>query len=122
MKGYVDEYLQPKLKVKAKGLRKTIEIEAVIDTGFDAELCLPLSIAVQLGLELTGGQYFELADGTVRHELLFAGEVILEAEAIPVEISVTEAVDALIGVGLLRNKILKIDFPARVVSIADERA
>lgn len=117
MNGYVDEYFQPKLKIKAKGLRKTIEMEAVIDTGFDAELCLPVSIAIQLGLELTGGQYFELADGSIKHELVFAGEVIFEAKEIPVEISVTNADDALIGIGLLKNKKLIINFPTRVVSI-----
>jgi hypothetical protein len=89
MKGYIDKYYQPKIRLKAKGLRRTIELDAVIDTGFDGELCLPLPIAIQLELELGGNQYAEFADGTVKHELIFAGKVILEDKEIPVDISLT---------------------------------
>lgn len=119
MKGYIDKYFQPKIKLQAKGLRRIIDLDAVIDTGFDGELCLPISIAIQLGLELTGGQYFELADGTITHELIFAGLVILETKEIPIEISLTAADEALLGVGLLKDKRLEINFPAQIVSIED---
>ena len=119
MKGYIDKYYQPKIKLKAKGLRRTIELEAVIDTGFDGELCLPLPIAIQLGLELGGNQYVEFADGTVKHELIFAGVVILEDTEMPIDISLTNSDEALIGVGLLKNKKLEINFPEGIVWIND---
>jgi clan AA aspartic protease len=119
MKGYIDKYYQPKIKLKAKGFRRTIELDAVIDTGFDGELCLPLPIDIQLGLELRGNQYVELADGTVKYELIFAGIVILEDKEIPVDISLTNSAEGLLGIGLLMNKKLTINFPEKVVEIED---
>lgn len=119
MKGYIDKYNQPKIRLKARGLRRTIELDAVIDTGFDGELCLPLPIAIQLGLEVGGNQYVELADGTVKQELIFAGMVILEDEDIPVDISLTNSAEGLLGIGLLRNIKLTINFAEKVVSIED---
>lgn len=119
MKGYIDKYNQPKMRLKAKGLRKTIELDAVIDTGFDGELCLPLPIAIQLGLELGGNQYVELADGSVKQELIFAGMVILESKEIPVDISLTNSAEGLLGIGLLMNKKLIINFPEKMISIED---
>lgn len=52
--GYVDELNRPRLTINVIGDRAEAKLDALIDTGFDGSLCLPLSIAVQLGLELTG--------------------------------------------------------------------
>jgi len=46
-------------------------LRAVVDTGFDGAVCLPVSIAVNLGLELVGREFVEYADGRVVRELLF---------------------------------------------------
>jgi len=120
MCGYVDEYLQPKVKLLVRGLRQESEVEAVVDTGFNGDLCLPISLAIQLGLELWGDQYVELADGSIKHEFLFRGEAILEQSVIPVEISLTESEDALLGVGLLKDQKLEIGFATGTVNIGPE--
>jgi len=119
MKGIIDELLQPKCKITIKGFRKSISVDTFIDIGFSGDLCLPIPIAIQLGLELRGDDYFELADGSMKHELLFKGEAIWDNKAIPVEISLTESSDALLGVRLLKDKKITIDFPTKVVSIED---
>ena len=117
MKGIVNEFLQPRWKITVKGLQKSIQIDALIDTGFDGDLCLPIPIAIQLGLELKGDEYFELADGSMKHELLFKGEAVWNDKGIPVEIALTESNDALIGVRLLKGKKLTIDFQGKFVII-----
>ena len=45
-----------------------IAVDAVIDTGFDGYLCLPVQLAIQLGLELSGSIKVELADGSIKRE------------------------------------------------------
>lgn len=96
MRGFVDDDLQPKIKIKVKGLRRSIEIEGVVDTGFSGDLCLPIPIATQLGLELSGKELVELADGSIKKELLFEGTVIWRNKKISAEISLTDFKDALI--------------------------
>jgi len=119
MKGYIDKALQPKCSIIVKGLRKAIKFDAVVDTGFNGYLCIPISIAIQLGLELRGHEYIELADGSIKHDLTYLGEAIWENANIPIEISLTESNDALLGARLLEDKKLTIDYPEKLVFIED---
>lgn len=120
IKGYLDQYGQPKIKLITKGLQKQIAIEAVIDTGFNGELCLPTEIAVLLGLELAGREMVELADGSMQTELFFIGKVILEKDEFPVQISLSESDDALLGTGLLKEQKLEIGFASGTVRLEPE--
>ncbi|MEA3346342.1 MAG: clan AA aspartic protease [Chloroflexota bacterium] len=117
MRGYVDEYGQPRAEISATGVRESITVDAIIDTGFNGELCLPTQIAVQLGLELSATQMAELADGTMQRELIFIGRGVFDGRERRIEISLTGGQDALLGTGLLENKALEIDFPKRTVEI-----
>ena len=55
--------------------KETVSMEGILDTGFDGFLCLPIAIAVSLGLELTKVVRTELANGTiVEDELVFSGK------------------------------------------------
>jgi len=119
MEGYLDEALQPKCKIIVKGLRKAVQIEAVIDTGFSGFLCIPVSIATQIGLELFGQESVILADGSKKRQLTFLGTALFESKEIPVVLSLTDADEALLGVGLLKSRKLEINFPAKVVSIEE---
>lgn len=58
MTGYVDKYLQPKIKIQVNGLLKGLQLDAIIDTGFNGDLCLPIGVAIQVGLILCGNQDF----------------------------------------------------------------
>jgi len=44
--------MTPTANLDVSGSRGSIRITAIIDTGFDGYVCLPTSVAVQLGLEL----------------------------------------------------------------------
>ena len=117
IEGYIDRDLQARLTVRVEGTRKSVEIDAIIDTGFDGSLCLPIPVAIQLGLELSGSQVVELADGSLREELLFMGKAALgdRDEGKTVDISLTESEDALLGVDMLKEYKLNIDFRSKRV-------
>jgi predicted aspartyl protease len=73
VKAYFDQAGHPRLKVPVVGSRAGIVVDALVDTGFDGDICLPTQLAIQLGLELRDMVWVELADGTLRDELVFAG-------------------------------------------------
>lgn len=65
----------PVIELKIRGSRQELTVEGILDTGFNGFLCLPISLAVPLGLELIDVITSELADGTiVEDELVFAGQ------------------------------------------------
>ena len=120
MKGYVDEYPQPKVSIVVKGLRHTVRVKAVVDTAFNGDLCLPIALGIQIGLELRGNQEFELADGTIKRELTFIGHAVIENEERAVDISLTNSEEALMGCGLLKGQKSEIGFSSGTLTIAPE--
>ena len=117
IEGCIDRLEQPLIPVSVIGIRGEAVLDAVVDTGFNGEVCLPVPVAIQLGLELWGSEEFELADGTRREELVFRGEVRFGGENYEVAIILTNADQALIGMGLLKSKnALHIDFRKRTIT------
>jgi clan AA aspartic protease len=117
MTGYVDEYGQPKIELVVRGLQQEQSIETVVDTGFNGDLCLPIPVAVQLGLPLVAYQFIELADGSVHRDLIFSGTAIFDKKEVAAEISVTDSEEALLGTGLLKDRKLEIGFESRSLTI-----
>lgn len=118
IRGHLDDYHQPRVAITVRGARRDITLEAVIDTGFDGQLCLPVPLAIELGLELYGAQQTELADGSIKSGLVFLGRAgFVGRSSQEVEILLTESDDALLGVGFLMAWRLEIDFPQRIVHL-----
>lgn len=117
MKGAIDNYGQPKIQLAISGMRTEIKTLVVIDTGFNGYICVPVELAIQLGLELYGREEIQLADGSIKNELIFKGSVMLGDEQRPVEIILTNSQQALLGTRLLEDKRLTIDFLSKVVEI-----
>ena len=115
MEGYVDEYGQGRVRVGVMGRKMEITVDAVIDTGFDEYLCLPVQTAIQLGLELSDTMEVELADGTIKKEMVFSGVTKFGEETRDVEITLTESKDALIGTRMFSY--LEIDFEGKKVRL-----
>ena len=117
LRGSIDEYGHCWVPVTIVGLRQEISVEAILDTGFDGWVCLPMRLAVQLGLELCGFQTVELADGTQKEELVFSSEVIFGNKRDEVDITLTSGGDTLVGLGLLANSVVSIDLVGRTMEI-----
>ena len=111
MKGFIDEKGTPYMQVLVKGRRDEIKVLCIVDTGFTGALCLPISIAVNLGLELWGEVSVRLGDGYVSEgEMIFNGFVLWDGQLKEIDIQVTKLREALIGTELLKGYTLKADF------------
>ncbi|HID27118.1 MAG TPA: clan AA aspartic protease [Methanosarcinales archaeon] len=120
MRGYVDENDQSILRIKVIGNYADINVDAIVDTGFDGYISLPIHIAVYLGLELYGDIQVELADGSVHQELVFAGKVVFNNETRDVLIILSRSNDTLIGTKLLKNRIVTINYVNNTITVSDE--
>jgi clan AA aspartic protease len=109
--------MTPTTLVEVIGSRGKAAFDAIIDTGFSGDVCLPVAVAIGLGLELVGQTSIELADGTLKSDLVFEGKVRFLGEQIDVDVYLTNRDEALIGTGLLESCRLTIDFDKNKVKI-----
>lgn len=75
MTGFFDQSGHPKTQNRVIGKRGDVTITPTIDTGFDGQLCLPVEIAIQLGLKLVSRVSVELANGSRQKTLVFSGTI-----------------------------------------------
>jgi predicted aspartyl protease len=107
----------PTIELEVIGARQAVQLTAIADTGFDGDVCLTTGIAVSLGLELVERQLVELADGTQKDELVFAGEIRMLGQRHAVKIFLTNSDDTLVGTRLLGRYALSIEFPSGQVKV-----
>ena len=104
IKGKISDNGSPLIEIRVIGSRADITVEGVLDTGFDGYLCLPVTTAVSLGLELIKLENAELADGTIlEDEPVFSGRMEWDSDVIDVNIVLTKSADTLLGTDLLRG-------------------
>jgi clan AA aspartic protease len=87
---------------------KKVAFDAVIDTGFNGDLILPIDMMMDLSLELKGYQKAVLGDGTVSQFQVCSAVVIWDGTKKRVEVNMARS-GALIGNGLLEGYKLEID-------------
>ena len=107
----------PTTTIEVFGTRSSVRIEAVIDTGFQGDLCLPAVVAESLGLVLNEMTIITLANGEESLSFGFAGEVELLGRRRPASIFVFHRDRALIGTELLADCQMVIDFPNKKVNL-----
>ena len=116
--GQINQAGSPILKIRIYGNKAEVTIDGILDTGFDGFICLPIAVAVPLGLELIDVTDSELADGTiVQDELVFMGKVLWDDEVVDVDILLTRSADTLIGTAMLMNSDVRLNFRIGEVSI-----
>ncbi len=118
IEGWIDPVEGPRIRLQVSGRRDRVAVDALLDTGFDGDLCLPIAVAVPLGLELRYVAQSELADGSVvEDELVFAGDVDWDGEEVPAEIILTRSRNALVGTGLLQGCEVRLNFLTGQIAI-----
>jgi len=115
IEGRIDDLLCPRLKVRVAGLRGVIGLDAIVDTGFNGDLCMPVTLAVQLGLILEYVHEVELADGSRKRVPVYSCDVELNGLKRRAEVILTDGTDALIGVNMLKTSRITINYIARKV-------
>lgn len=118
MKTSFDERGHPKIKLAVGGRRQKRLLTALLDTGFDGYLSLPISAAIQLGLELINVERVQYADGRISSELVFAVYVDMDGENRLVSATLTNSVEALAGTALFHDKKVTFDFPGKKITVS----
>lgn len=117
METFFDLNKHPKIKLIVVGARKSSLLEAILDTGFDGYLSLPINIAVTLGIELTAIIPVEYADGRRSQELVFSVRVDFDGKEEIVPATLTAGAEALVGTALLANYELRVNFPRKKITL-----
>ena len=119
MNGHVDSGGRALIEVQARPESDSdpTEIQAWIDTGFTGELVLPQSLISQLGLPNSGTVEAILADGTQVALRTFSCGIRWFGEERNLEVVANEGDYPLLGVGLLRDRDLQINYRSGTVTI-----
>lgn len=115
-KGSVNENLEPCILVK---FGNDIEVEFVVDTGFNGSLCIPRSLMKTLNLkkdleeEVFGvGLHRQLLDISFAKLFWFNEQIIVNA-------LINDGNDRLLGSQLLDGKILNVNYQTKIITIND---
>ena len=118
IKGEISDSGSPIIKTKIIGSRVEIVTDGILDTGFTGHLCLPITTAVSLGLELIGLEKVELADGTIlEDEPVFSGRMEWNGGIIDVDSVLTKSADTLLGTALLREMDVRLNYSTNEIVI-----
>lgn len=117
--GHIDERNQLWVSITVGGLHSKQMIDALIDTGFNGELLLPLQVAIPLGLQLAGAAPYRLADGSISQQMLFSASIDWGTTRRTATVNVVNSDTPLIGGGLLHGYILLVDFDKKQLTIKE---
>jgi clan AA aspartic protease len=92
-------------------------VDAVVDTGFNGDLILPIEMVLELELIPQGYQKATLGDGTISQFRVYTGTVIWDGLRKVVEVNAATS-GVLIGMGLLEGYKLEVNTtPNGIVTI-----
>jgi clan AA aspartic protease len=93
----------PRTKLTIVGTEE-IEVEAIVDTGFNGYLTLPEHIAERIGLQFTNAiSSATVADGSTSPSLVYSGKIIYDNSRVNVLIDVQPQCNILMGTALLEE-------------------
>lgn len=121
--GHFDKKHNPCIRIQVAGdTGRSIEIEAVIDTGFSGFLLVPVYLALPLGLAYVATSKVNLADGSDRPMLLGMAEVTFqETKKMGLVHLPGPSTDALVGLDFLRQFGLALYVSSSLVGLVDEQ-
>ncbi len=117
MEAYFDRTNHPKVKIIVGGRKQKRLLIALLDTGFDGHLSIPINIAIQLGLELVNVERVQYADGRISSELVFAVNVEIDGKNQLIQATLTNSIEALAGTALFSKNKVTFDFLRRKIII-----
>lgn len=85
-----------------------IAVDAVVDTGFNGDLILPIELVLELELIPQGYQKATLGDGTISQFRVYTGTVVWDGSRKAVEVNAATS-GVLIGMGLLDGYKLEVN-------------
>ena len=113
IEGYVSDDRVPYISVNLGNS----EHLAVVDSGFNGDLDLPITLQASLSTRPTGEITSTLAGGISIRQELFQLELLFDGEVETVYVTFSKADELLLGTRLLRHHRLEIDFPRRALRL-----
>ena len=108
MQGHVNQQCEAVISVAVRGGSQLKSVDAVIDTGFNGFLSLPISIIVELGLIWNYRDRATLGDGSETLFDVYAAEVIWDGQYQQIEVNAAET-EPLLGMRMLKGYRLQVD-------------
>jgi predicted aspartyl protease len=109
------------IKIRVAGVNSKREYAAVIDTGFNAFVAMPIGAMIDLGLRSEGAARVTLGDGTTIDNLVARGSVTVGSRTETCDILLDEnSTDVLVGLSLLRAFKLALIITETLVLLYDE--
>lgn len=121
IRGHVSPGLEPVIDLGLVQGDTITVIPAIIDTGFSGMLCLAERHVAHLNLLFTFAEQYELANGEIVAQKVFAGRIVWDGREQEVEVILTASQDTLVGAALLQAYTLTIDYPHHAVRLAKRR-
>ena len=114
--GYFNERNEPVIKLDLGGL----DIEVLVDTGFDGSLIVPTKLAEGLDLKFEGPEEFLSVTGEIVSAFAHSMEIDWLGKRIRIPVATSPEVnEALLGGRLLKDSRLTIDYGHRSVTITE---
>ena len=113
-KGNIDEKLQPILTVELKNGAK---LDCLLDTGFQGTLVVPQDFAEENSLIITGSETFLAAENNSIEFMTAVAEIKWLGDIFSLPVLVSQSTEALIGVEMLIDSVLEIDYKNLTVKI-----
>ena len=118
LRGIINANLEPVVEsIFLVGEEGNIPLNAILDTGFNGMLCVPRELQSRCALDSLGLETFELADGSLVEGELYVGQISLNGSLFFVELTLTDAEQALLGMQLLLDKVAVFDLKAMTVEV-----
>ncbi|MCL4338497.1 hypothetical protein M1271_02315 [Patescibacteria group bacterium] len=115
----------PKVVLKVYGTnKKEKEIIALVDTGHNGSLSLPVLVLIEIGATLSSIEPIQLADNSIVIGYNFSVNVILDGKKKKVEATLIpdpEETEAIAGLQLFTPYIAFIDFKNKIIDIKTEK-
>jgi predicted aspartyl protease len=119
IKGIIDEQNRLWVKIKVAGYHGGRDIFFRIDTAFDGELSIPVSLAVPLGLPLVGESEYSIGGGGISRPFKFIVSIQWGSQNRLATADVDQTKAPLLGMGLLNGYILLADFKNKTLIIKE---
>lgn len=126
IQGHVSPGVEPVIEIGLVQGDTVTVIPAVIDTGFSGIVCLAERYLahVELTFQFQERQFqerYELANGEIVRQPVFAGRIVWDGRKQAVEVITTASQDTLIGAALLQPYTLTIVYPNQQVRLTKNR-
>lgn len=108
MQGRVNQRCEAVISVAVRGGNKLKSVDAVIDTGFNGFLSLPIAVIMELALPWNYRDRATLGDGSETLFDVYDAEVIWNGQYREIEINAAET-EPLLGMRMLKGYRLQVD-------------